>query len=42
MSEVEMSTDKPEQPTELVRQAPAALAKLPYLPDVHDAVGGEQ
>jgi hypothetical protein len=28
--------------TELVRQAPAALAKLPYLPDVHDAVGGEQ
>lgn len=28
--------------TELVRDAPAALAKMPYLPDIHDAVGVEE
>jgi hypothetical protein len=26
---------------ELVRRAPEALAKLPVIPDMHDAVGGE-
>jgi hypothetical protein len=31
----------PEVFAELIRQGPAALAKMPYLPDVHDAVGEE-
>jgi hypothetical protein len=32
----------PEWLAALVRQAPAALAKLPYLPEVHDAVGVDE